>query len=243
MPLGAGDSGAVPVPAVSVRLPVPRAGGDRVAFDRGLCPSGAVAGADEAGRGSLAGPLVAAAVCFDYARLTRPALVALRQMDDSKRLTAQRRAELYDEVLRYARQVVVVCRSPRTIDRDGLHATNLSALAGALGAISPRADVYLVDGFALKALPMPHRAVVGGDGRSAAIAAASIVAKVTRDRLMARLHERYPVYGFDRHAGYATRAHHTALLESGTCELHRLSFASVAYPQMELDLSGDDPQV
>ena len=96
MPLGAGDSGAVPVPAVRVRLPVPRAGGDRVAFDRGLCPSGAVAGADEAGRGSLAGPLVAAAVCFDYARLTRPALVALRQMDDSKRLTAQRRAELYD---------------------------------------------------------------------------------------------------------------------------------------------------
>lgn len=239
----ADESGAAPASGASVRRAAPRSGSDRVAFDRGLCSGGTVAGADEAGRGSLAGPLVAAAVCFDYARLARPALATLRQMDDSKRLTAQRRAELYDEVLRYAQQVVVVCRSPRTIDRDGLHATNLSALAGALGAISPRADAYLVDGFALQALSLPHRAVVGGDGRSAAIAAASIVAKVTRDRLMARLHVRYPVYGFDRHAGYATPAHRTALLETGTCELHRLSFASVAYPQMELDLNGDDSEV
>ncbi len=211
------------------------------AFDRRLCRRGAVAGADEAGRGSLAGPLVAAAVCLDYARLSRDDLEALAGLDDSKRLGRPERSLLYREILRRARQVTVVCCSPRTIDRDGLHRCNLRSLAVALGAITPAADVALVDGFALPEEAPPHQAVVGGDGRSAAIAAASIVAKVTRDRLMNRLHECYPEYGFDRHVGYATPHHHAAIAAHGVCELHRLSFASVAYRQLELDVGREGP--
>lgn len=218
-----------------------RSVGERIAFDINLCHGGTVAGADEAGRGSLAGPLVAAAVCFDYGQLPRAVLVSLDAIDDSKRLSSARRAQLCITVLRHARQVAVVCCSPRTIDRDGLHRTNLWALAAVLEAISPRADVALVDGFALPAFAPPHQAVVGGDGRSAAIAAASIVAKVTRDRLMVQLHELHPAYGFDKHVGYATAAHHAAIRAVGTCELHRLSFASVAWPQLQLSL-GDDGQ-
>jgi ribonuclease HII len=200
-----------------------------------------VAGADEAGRGSLAGPLAAAAVCLDYAHLGRRDFTALAALDDSKRLSRAERARLYGEILLRARQVAVVLCSPRTIDRDGLHRCNLRALAAALQAITPAADVALVDGFPLAAGAPPHRALVGGDGRSAAVAAASIVAKVTRDRVMGRLHERFPAYGFDRHVGYATPQHHEAIATHGVCELHRLSFASVAYGQLALDLRFEDP--
>ncbi len=129
-----------------------------------------------------------------------------------------------------------MCCSQHTIDREGLHRSNLAALEAALRAFLPVPDVILVDGFRLPGLTLAHEAVVGGDGRSAAIAAASIVAKVTRDRLMISLHDRYPQYGFDRHVGYATRVHHDAIAEHGVCELHRLSFASVAYSQLDLGL-------
>lgn len=213
----------------------------RFSFDVGLCGGGAVAGADEAGRGSLAGPLVAAAVCLDYDRLGQDDFAALAALDDSKKLSGLARSLLYGEILRRAQQVTIVCRSSRTIDREGLHRTNLAALAAALRAMAPCPDAVLVDGFALPSLALPHQAVVGGDGRSAAIAAASIVAKVTRDRLMISLHERHPQYGFDRHVGYATRAHHEAIVEHGVCELHRLSFDSVAYGQLRLGLSTEGP--
>ena len=209
---------------------------DRFAFD--LAAAGAdgsaVAGADEAGRGCLAGPLVAASVCLDYAVLDEAALGALGGLDDSKRLTASRREVLYAEIVRRARQVVVVQCSPGTIDRDGLHRCNLGSLARALEALEPAPDVALVDGFRLHGCACEHRAVVGGDRLSAAIAAASIVAKVTRDRLMRTLHESYPAYGFDRHVGYATAAHQAAITEHGVCDLHRLSFDSVAYRQLGL---------
>jgi len=211
-------------------------GNTRFDFDLRLCAGGTVAGADEAGRGSLAGPLVAAAVCLDYARLSQEDFAALEALDDSKKLSRSARALLYREILRRARQVTVTCCSPRTIDRNGLHRCNLAALAAALAAIAPAANVALVDGFKLPEGAPPHQAVIGGDGRSAAIAAASIVAKVTRDRLMIVLHERYPSYGFDRHVGYATRMHQEAIAEHGVCELHRLSFASLAYDQLELRL-------
>ena len=211
---------------------------ERFAFD--LAAAGAdgaaVGGADEAGRGCLAGPIAAAAVCLDYAVLDEAGREALSGLDDSKRLTRPRREALYDEVLRLARQVVVVLFSPATIDRDGLHRCNLRGLARAVERLDPAPDVTLVDGFRLPDCAREHRAVVGGDHLSAAIAAASIVAKVTRDRVMRGLHESYPAYGFDSHVGYATAIHHAAICEHGVCELHRLSFASVAYQQLGLGL-------
>jgi ribonuclease HII len=211
---------------------------ERFAFD--LAAAGAdgasVAGADEAGRGCLAGPLAAAAVCLDYAALDEAGREALSGLDDSKRLTGPRREALYAQIVRLARQVVVVLLSPATIDHDGLHRCNLRGLARAVERIDPAPDVTLVDGFRLPECAREHTAVVGGDRLSAAVAAASIVAKVTRDRVMHGLHQNYPAYGFDRHVGYATAVHQAAICEHGVCELHRLSFASVAYQQLGLGL-------
>jgi ribonuclease HII len=207
---------------------------ERFAFDLDLAGHVTVAGADEAGRGCLAGPLVAAAVSFDYAATDDADFAALDGLDDSKRVPKARRAALYDEILRRARQVVIVCCSAGTIDREGLHRCNLAALARAVEGIAPAPGVTLVDGFPLPGCRRAHLAVVGGDGRSAAIAAASVVAKVTRDRLMRRLHLSHPQYGFDRHVGYATAAHRDAIAVHGVCELHRLSFASAAYRQLGL---------
>ena len=201
----------------------------RFDFDLDLAGRATVAGADEAGRGCLAGPLVAAAVCFDYAALDAADLAALERLDDSKKVSKALRAALYGEILRRARQVVIVCCSAGTIDRDGLHHCNLEALARAVEGIAPEPGITLVDGFSLPGCARAHRAIVGGDGRSAAIAAASVVAKVTRDRLMGRLHLSHPQFGFDRHVGYATAAHREAIAVHGVCELHRLSFASAAY--------------
>jgi ribonuclease HII len=205
---------------------------ERFSFDLDLAGRVTVAGADEAGRGCLAGPLIAAAVSFDYAVLDDADFACLDRLDDSKKVPQGRRAVLYDEILRRARQVVIVCCSARTIDRDGLHRCNLGALARAVERIAPAPAITLVDGFRLPGCSREHRAVVGGDALSAAIAAASVVAKVTRDRLMRHLHLGHPQYGFDRHVGYATAAHREAIIEHGVCDLHRLSFASVAYRQL-----------
>ena len=211
---------------------------EKFAFD--LAAAGkdgaAVAGADEAGRGCLAGPIAAASVCLDYAALDAAGREALTGLDDSKRQTRERREALYGHILRLSRQVVVVLLSPATIDRDGLHRCNLRALGRCLELLDPVPDVALVDGFRLPACTREHQAVVGGDRLSAAVAAASIVAKVTRDRVMCGLHDSYPQYGFDSHVGYATAVHQAAICEHGVCELHRLSFASVAYQQLGLDL-------
>jgi len=193
-----------------------------------------VAGADEAGRGALAGPLVAAAVCFDYSDWRPEDYEALAGLNDSKQLKAERREALFSEIVPRARRIAVVLRSSFSIDERGLHRCNLDALAAALASLAPPPAVALVDGFALKGCCVPHQAVVGGDGRSAAVAAASIVAKVTRDRLMRRLHERYPQWRFDQHVGYATPEHHQAIVSFGLCVLHRRSFNSVAYQQLEV---------
>jgi ribonuclease HII len=215
---------------------------ERFAFDLDLAGRATVAGADEAGRGCLAGPLVAAAVCFDYAALDGADFAALDRLDDSKKVSRARRAALYEEILRRARQVVIVCCSAGTIDRDGLHRCNLASLARAVEGIAPPPGVTLIDGFPLPGCRRAHRAVVGGDGRSAAIAAASVIAKVTRDRLMLRLHSSHPQYGFDRHVGYATAGHREAIVAHGVCELHRLSFASVAYRELGLTSAGAEPE-
>jgi len=204
------------------------------AFDRGL-QSRFVAGTDEAGRGCLAGPLVAAAVLLDYERLSVSDRRALSGLHDSKQMTEERRLEMYPCVLRAAERVSVVVRSPAGIDRRGLHVTNIEALAQALERLAPSEEtICLVDGFRLPTCRVPHRHVIQGDGTSAAIAAASVVAKVTRDRYMRDVAAQHPGWGFDEHVGYSTPEHRQAIEEIGISPLHRRSFQSVAYSQLEL---------
>lgn len=189
-----------------------------------------MAGADEAGRGCLAGPLVVAAVCLDLESLRGSARRSLTDLDDSKALTPAVRERVADAILRHADRVVVVSASCRTIDREGLHRTNLSLLARALTLLGPLPEMCLVDGFRLGEAAPPHRAVVGGDARSACIAAASVVAKVTRDRLMSGpAASTHPGFGFEKHMGYATPAHRAAVVQMGPSSLHRMSFQSSAY--------------
>jgi ribonuclease HII len=193
-----------------------------------------VAGADEAGRGSLAGPLVAAAVLFDYGQLTARDVRALSALNDSKQHTPEGREELFPRVLRIAVKVAVISRCVRGIDERGLHKTNLAALRDALGQVACEGTLCLSDGFPLG--PMGHevRAVVDGDCKSAAIAAASVVAKVTRDRFMRRMEAHYPGWEFASHVGYSTPEHRAAIERLGVSPLHRLSFQSIAYQQLAL---------
>jgi ribonuclease HII len=203
-------------------------------FDRGL-GSRFVAGADEAGRGCLAGPLVAAAVLIDYGTLSHADRRALAGLHDSKQMKPERREELYPAVLRAAARVSVAVRCVRGIDGRGLHVTNIEALASALERLAPGEDATcLVDGFPLRGCAVPHRAVVEGDGTSAAIAAASVIAKVSRDRYMHGAARRHPGWGFEEHVGYSTPEHRAAIERLGISPLHRRSFQSVAYSQLEL---------
>lgn len=189
-----------------------------------------MAGADEAGRGCLAGPLVAAAVTLDLTRLSRRARRALSWLDDSKRLDPAARTAVAAAIWEHARQVVIVCACAPSIDRHGLHVSNLRLLSAALAALDPAPDVALVDGFHLGPGAPPHRRLVGGDRTSACVAAASVIAKTTRDRLMrGPAAAAYPRHGFTRHVGYATPEHHRALGAWGLTDLHRRSFQSVAY--------------
>lgn len=193
-----------------------------------------VAGADEAGRGCLAGPIVAAGVCFDYGALGDDEIDVLASLNDSKRLTPQRREDLYSEIARLARSVAVIVRSASYIDDFGLHRTNLHCLGSALARVASRRSVLLSDGYMPLDVDERCEAVVKGDTKSAAIAAASIVAKVSRDRFMRRAAAVHGGWGFDEHVGYATPAHHAAIIRLGLSPLHRRSFASVAYEQLEL---------
>jgi ribonuclease HII len=211
-----------------------RGGGRRLFnFDRRL-GTRFVAGADEAGRGSLAGPLVAAAVLFDYGRLRPRDVRALGALNDSKQHTAEMREHLYPLVLRIAARVAVTSRCPDGIDARGLHVTNLRALRDALERVARPGCLCLVDGFRLAGLGHPQHAIVDGDATSAAIAAASIVAKVSRDRFMQRADARHPGWAFASHVGYSTPEHRAAIRERGVSPLHRLSFQSAAYQQLAL---------
>jgi ribonuclease HII len=196
-----------------------------------------VAGADEAGRGCLAGPLVAAAVLFDYQALTTRELRSMGALNDSKQHCAEAREQLYPLVMRSAARVVVVSRCVRGIDSRGLHKTNLAALRDALRGVTEGIDtgvMCLLDGFAVAEFEHPQRAIVDGDATSAAIAAASIVAKVTRDRFMRLAHDRYPGWAFAEHVGYSTPSHREAIQRQGVSPLHRMSFQSLAYQQLAL---------
>jgi ribonuclease HII len=179
-----------------------------------------VAGVDEVGRGCLAGPVVASAVVLDPERY-------IPRICDSKTVTAAERERLYERITREAICWSVIGVDPREIDRINIHQAGLRAMQRAVLGLAPCPDMVLVDGgkaFRIPELPMAQRCVVHGDVRCTAIAAASIVAKVTRDRAMVELHGQDPRYGFDRHKGYATRDHLDAVSRFGYSDAHRRSF-------------------
>jgi ribonuclease HII len=217
--------------------PVRRTGRKLLNFDRKLGVR-FVAGADEAGRGSLAGPLVTAAVLFDYACLRDHRVRPLALLNDSKQVTGDERENLFRAVSGCAEKIAVRIIPPAVIDRDGLHRSNLRGLRETLADLCPPAEACLVDGFRLGKLAPEHTAVVDGDERSAAIAAASIVAKVVRDRTMHRMDALYPHYGFASHVGYITPRHSAAVRERGPSEIHRLSFEARSYAEHAAGLGG-----
>jgi ribonuclease HII len=176
-----------------------------------------VAGVDEVGRGCLAGPVVAAAVVLHPER-------HIAGVCDSKLVPAAERERLYERILKHAVSWAVAAADPAEIDRINIHQASLRAMQRAILALAPLPDVVLVDAFRVPELPMAQRGVPHGDRRCSAIAAASIVAKVTRDRQMLALHDRDPRYGFDRHKGYATADHLEAVARFGYSEVHRRSF-------------------
>lgn len=176
-----------------------------------------VAGTDEVGRGCLAGPVTAGVVMLDPDR-------HIPGLADSKVVPADERDELYAEITRHALAWSVASSDPETIDRLNIHRASLDAMRRAVLAIEPLPDIVLVDAFRVPGLPMAQRGVRKGDRRCAAIAAASIVAKVTRDRLMVALHQQDPRYGFERHKGYATPEHLAAVAQHGYSDAHRRSF-------------------
>jgi len=186
-----------------------------------------VAGTDEVGRGCLAGPVVAAAVVLHPDR-------HIAGLADSKAVPAPERATLYDEIVDVAVAWSVAGCDPSEIDRLNIHQASLRAMQRAVLALAPLPDIVLVDAFRVPELPMAQRGVLHGDRRCAAIAAASIVAKVTRDRQMLDLHGRDPRYGFDRHKGYATADHLDAVARFGYSDVHRRSFrASTLFDTMD----------
>jgi ribonuclease HII len=209
--------------ASAARLPLneppqrPTFARERAAMRRGIVP---VAGCDEAGRGPLAGPVVAAAVILDPKRVPRG-------LDDSKRLPPERREVLYQRICASA-QVAIAFAPPARIDCHNIRQASLWALARAVAALPIRPGLVFVDGCDRIAVSCECKAVIGGDGLVASVAAASIVAKVTRDRLMARLGLAHPGYGFERHMGYSVPEHIEALGRLGATIHHRRSFAPVA---------------
>lgn len=196
---------------------------------------------DEAGRGPLAGPVVAAALVFDRSYLEAEQYGRLKYVNDSKRLTVRERETLF-AVLTESCPCVSGVGMATVAEIDSLNilrATHL-AMARALEAITPLPDFVLVDGLPVPCLPCPSLSIIQGDGRSLTIAAASIIAKVTRDRMMLDLDQQYPQYGFSRHKGYGTRLHMKALLDYGPCPAHRRSFRPV---REAMRLHGADAEV
>ena len=176
-----------------------------------------VAGTDEVGRGCLAGPVTAGVVILNPDR-------HIPGLADSKVVPADERADLYDEIVRNATAWAVASSEPRVIDQLNIHRASLDAMRRAILTLDPLPDIVLVDAFRVPGLPMAQQGVLHGDRRCSVIAAASIVAKVTRDRVMTALHDRDPRYGFHRHKGYATPEHLAAVARFGYSDAHRRSF-------------------
>jgi len=183
-----------------------------------------IAGLDEAGRGCLAGPVVAAAVILP---LTGDTPLHLAGVRDSKQLTANARVRLYEIVLQHALAVSVGIGSVELIDECNILQATKHAMRSALAQLSIPPQALLLDALRLPDIPLPQRSIIHGDASCLSIAAASIIAKVTRDRMMLQLHEQYPAYGFAQHKGYGTEAHLAALREHGATPHHRKSFAPV----------------
>ena len=178
-----------------------------------------VAGTDEVGRGALAGPVVAAAVVLGPSSM-------FNGLRDSKLLSARQRERLYAEITASANWATATV-SPADVDLLNVHVASLMAMRQALSGLAPKPDFVLVDGFLLPDLAIPQKAIVGGDRKCSVIAAASVIAKVTRDRLLMDIHNAEPRYGFDRHKGYGTRGHLDALQRYGLTIEHRRSFKPV----------------
>lgn len=178
---------------------------------------GVVCGIDEAGRGPLAGDVFAAAVVFDEGTV-------IEGINDSKKLTEKRREALFDEICAKARAYCIASASVDEIERLNILQADFLAMQRAYKGLGIKAGIVLVDGNQLPELDTQMKYVIKGDARSASIAAASILAKVSRDRYMKQMAEKYPQYGFDKHKGYGTKAHYAAVDEFGLCEIHRRSF-------------------
>ena len=194
------------------------------AYEAALARAGfdVVAGADEAGRGACAGPLVVAACVLPRGRRGE-----IEGLTDSKLVTPAARERLYREVVRRAVSYSVVVVPAAEIDAYGLHVANLAGMRRAIGQLDPAPTYALTDGFPVPGLAVPSTAVWKGDATVACIAAASILAKVTRDAIMTELHERWPHYDFAKHKGYVTSAHAAALAERGPCDEHRRRYVNV----------------
>ena len=183
---------------------------------------GPVAGVDEVGRGACAGPLVVAACVLGPNRLE-----SLAALDDSKKLTEKERDRLFPLIRRYALAYHVVFIPSTEVDRRGVHVANIEGMRRAVAGLPLRPGYVLSDGFRVPGLPMPSLPVVGGDGAAACIAAASVLAKVSRDRLMVAMDSDHPGYGFAEHKGYATAGHRRALRQLGPSPIHRMSWAPI----------------
>ncbi len=196
---------------------------DQHSFERGARSSGylRIAGLDEAGRGPLAGPVVAAAVVL-------PADLFIPGVTDSKQVPEPERERLYDEIRRQALCFGIGIVDERTIDEVNIYQATIIAMERALQALSPQPDYLLLDAMTLPRVSIPQKSLIKGDCRSHSIAAASILAKVTRDRLMRDLHEKFPQYNFEKHKGYGTKEHVALIQKYGPCDAHRRSFNPVA---------------
>lgn len=180
-----------------------------------------IAGVDEAGRGPLAGPVVAAAVIF-------PQKIAIKGLNDSKKLSAKNREKLFREITKKAIAYAVSIISHKLIDRINIGRAGLLAMKGAVEKLSYVPDFLLIDGKNFRVdLPIEQQSITHGDARCASVAAASILAKVIRDHIMLKYHQRYPIYRFDLHKGYGTREHFRRLEENGPCPIHRKTFSPV----------------
>lgn len=182
----------------------------------------AVCGVDEAGRGPIAGPVCAGAVIL-------PPHIEIEGLNDSKKLSEKKREKLYDVICEQAISWSVALVDEKTIDEINILQATYLAMKNAVEGLAVPADFALIDGNRSEGLCIPHECVIGGDGKAPSIAAASILAKVTRDRLMREYAAQYPAYGFEKHKGYETRVHDEALLVHGPCPIHRMSFLKKFY--------------
>ena len=216
------------VPVLTNKKSVPTLLEEMALFEQGYC---FVAGLDEAGRGCLAGPVVAAAVILPLSPSTNEKeadiMTYLAGVNDSKQLTGSMRERLYDVVMQHALSVGIGIGSVEVIDERNILQATKHAMRLALKQLSPSPQALLLDALLLPDIPLPQRSIIKGDARCLSIAAASIIAKVTRDRLMVQLHSHYPEYGFNQHKGYGTPAHLAALQQYGATPHHRRSFAPV----------------